>query len=291
VLFFLCSQLSATDIDWSIGASKSKLLANAQPMTPDFRFELGVFRDGFVPTAANKSDWASKWSAAQRVAYNATTGVFTGQFTVEDNITPFTFGATAWIWGFQGDYHSGEWILFRRDTWLWPLATDPINNPFPMPVQWSATDANEVVVGNVNSSGIQSEVVSNVLPPETSWAVWQEVELASTSLKGPNEDADGDGAGNLLEFAFGTDPLRPGSLPPSTLTKVMLSGQPYLQLSIPRRANHMVSVTMEVSGNLKDWFSGPLYVTTVSDTPSALVLRDLTVLGSSRFARARVTLP
>ena len=49
------------------------MLSGGAAMTSDFRFELGVFSTGFTPTASNKSQWSSHWTAAQRVAYNATT--------------------------------------------------------------------------------------------------------------------------------------------------------------------------------------------------------------------------
>ena len=256
-------------------------------MAADFRFELGVFSAGFTPTAANKSQWSSHWAAAQRVAYHPTTGIYTGEFTVTSNTEPFTVGAAAWVWGFRGDYSSGEWLLFRKTSWTWP-APDPFN---PFPLLWSATEAGSVVLGTVGSTGLRSSAVSEALPPLTTWAVWQEVELSATSQNAPGDDPDHDGASNLLEFVLGTDPLRPGPMPSLTLSTIMVSGQPHLQASVPRRADHPATLTLELSSNLSGWSSGPAFVETISDTPGALVLRDRTVLGAARFARLRATLP
>lgn len=279
---------SATTITWFVADGKTNLVSGGAPMGSDFRFEVGVFRDGFVPTSANTAQWASKWSRAQRVAYNASTGFYSGIFDVISNAAPFTVGATAWVWGFNGDYNSGQWILFRKTDWTWP-APNPFN---PDPPQWSATTANSVVLGTVTTNGMQSAAVTNSSLPNIPWSDWQALELATTSLDGPEEDADGDGASNLLEYVYGTDPLRAGTLPSPTLSTVIVSGQPYLQISIPRRSDRPSAVlAVEVSSNLQDWFSGPSYVTTVSNGLSALVVRDLSILVPPRFARLRATLP
>ena len=71
-------------------------------MGPDFRFELGVFRDGFTPTAENLSEWAENWLPAQRALYNAENQGFTTRLHVESNDTGCSIGKQAWIWGFAG---------------------------------------------------------------------------------------------------------------------------------------------------------------------------------------------
>ena len=277
----------ASTISWFVDPGKTNLLSGGAAMPSDFRFELGVFGAGFTPTVANKAQWSSNWTSAQRVAYNPSTAIYTGEVTVTSNVAPFTVGASAWVWGFRGDYNSGEWVLFRRTDWTWP-APDPFN---PFPLLWSATSANSVVLGTVNSGGMRSAAVSAALPPVASWAVWQGVELASTSGNAPGDDPDRDGANNLLEFVFGTDPMRPGPLPKLALSTVLVSGLPHLQVSVPRRADHPATLLLEVSGNLTDWSSGSAFVETISDTPAALVLRDRSVLGGKRFVRLRATIP
>ena len=274
-------------ISWFIDPGKTNLLSGGAAMPSDFRFELGVFSAGFTPTAANKSQWSAHWTTAQRVAYNESTGVFTGEVTVASNGAPFTVGASAWVWGFRGDYASGEWLLFRKSSWTWP-APDPFN---PFPLLWSATEANSVVLGTVSSGGLRSAAVGEALPPLTTWTVWQGVELATTAQNAPGDDPDHDGSSNLLEFVFGTDPLRSDPMPKLALSTALVSGQPHLQVSVPRRADHPATLVLELSGNLSDWVSGPTFVETVSDTPAALILRDRSVLAEERFVRLRATLP
>jgi hypothetical protein len=36
-----------------------------------FEFQLGAFKDSFVPTASNAAQWASKWAVAATTGYNA----------------------------------------------------------------------------------------------------------------------------------------------------------------------------------------------------------------------------
>ena len=75
---------------------------------------------------------------------------------------------------------------------------------------------------------------------------------------------------------------------------VTLAGQRYLQITIPRRSDHPALLTVEVSSDLTTWNSGPTFTEVVSDTPAALVVRDLTPLGTGtprRFMRLHAELP
>ncbi len=50
-------------------------------------------------------------------------------------------------------------------------------------------------------------------------------------------------------------------------------------------------MTVEVSPNLTDWFSGPPHTVTLVDTDTLLVVRDATPIGPGikRFMRLKVT--
>ncbi len=265
-------------------------------MDGGFHFELGVFKDGFVPTSVNTAQWASHWQKADRCSYQASTKSFGSDYEIFDNEDPFTSGANAYVWGFRGGESSGEWILFRHTAWNWPQLEPP--GPPGFPLQWSATSANAVILGSIHSSGspwlMQSAAVTNSSPPSTSWLQWQSEELAGTPLNGPNDDADGDGISNLIEFVFGTAP-KTANTPVATPSSILdLSGQRHLQISIPRRRDHPATLVVEVSSDLSIWNSGASYTQVVSDGAAALVVRDLTPISPGfpkRFMRMRAIPP
>ncbi len=259
-----------------------------------FRFELGVFADGFVPTAANTSEWTAHWVAAQRVVYNASEKIFAGQLTVTSNATPFTLNAKAYIWGFAGDIASNQWILFRKSTWNWP-EPNPLD---PFGLAWYAPESNEVILGSIHGSGspylMKAASVTDSYSPVTTWAQWLQEELSGQPLNGTADDPDHDGVSNLFEYLFGTPPQVPGTVSHASLLLSQLAGESHLQFVIPRRGDHPASLLVEVSSDLVNWESGPLVTDILQATPSMLVVRDRTSLGAEhprRFMRLRATLP
>lgn len=292
-LLLMAGTAHAGVFSWFSDPNRTNLTSNGQLMGSSFRFELGVFIGDFVPTSANTSQWAVNWAPADRTSYNAVSKQINSALTVTDNNAPFTEGKNAYVWGFRGDESSGEWILFRNTGWNWPSP----NLFSPFNIEWSAAQANVVVLGSINASGtpslMQSAAVSNSMPPTTTWTQWQTDELADTLLDGPNDDADGDGISNLIEFVFGTNPMSANTPVATPTTLLDLSGQRYLQISIPRRRDHPATLVVEVSSDLSTWNSGASYTQVVSDGV-ALVVRDLTPLGPGapkRFMRLRAIPP
>lgn len=297
-ILFFASALGAADLSaqdtviWNSGANAVNLTSAGSLMDASFRFEIGVFSGSFVPTSANKTGWAANWKGYRRASYDATTKRFAGSFTVSDNTSPFLAGANAYIWGFRGDAQAGEWILFRAPSWTWPDAA-LIGLVPPSFYEWAAVNAT-AVVGQINASGspflMKSAAVTNAMPPSTSYSQWQAENFAGEPQSAPDQDPDQDGACNLLEFVFGTSPRTAGT---PVATPVSLVGG-CVQISIPRRADHPALLTVEVSPDLKNWFSGAAYTSVVSDGPAALVVRDLTALDSAhprRFIRLRASIP
>ncbi len=268
----LTSSLEAKTIRWFCDPQSVNQSSSGVAMDGSFRFELGVFTGGFVPSAANTSQWAGHWSSPQRAIYNPDTRFFSRQYTVSSNAAPYTAGAQAWIWGFGGTA-GDQWILLRASTWTWPVA-DPLD---PVPLAWNVADATVVVVGSVNGSGylMRSATASDGVPPTTSYAQWQAEELSGVALGGPQQDADGDGVENILEFVFGTNPRVASRLPASSATIVSLSGQNYLQVSIPRRKDRPATLSPQVSSDLQQWQSATGIVDVASDGAQALVLRSV----------------
>jgi len=291
-----------TQIEWFSAQNATNLAANGvSAMDASFRFELGVFTGSFVPTSLNVAEWSENWNVArgnaaelnaiQRVRYLADLKRFGGRFTVESATAPFTAGKAAYVWGFKGDPAEGEWILFRAASWTWPSAAI---GP-PAFLLWEAKDAT-AVLGTINLSGspflMQAAAVANAVPPITTWPQWQADELAGETLIQPHEDADGDGTANILEFIFGTSPLsrNPSPIAPAALAN--LSGEKYLQLSIPRRADRPATLVVEVSEDLSVWNNGTGHTATVSSSTTALTVRDLIPVSPTapkRFIRLRVS--
>ena len=288
---------SGTEIHWFSELNRTNLTSTGTAMDGGFRFELGVFANGFVPTAANVAGWVANWRPATstggnvaRLVYQSGTSRFDGVFEVDSNAAPFTAGVAAYVWGFRGWAGPSEWVLFRHTSWTWPQAALP--GPPGFPLEWEAKDAT-AVVGSINAAGspflMQSAAVSQASPP-TTWAQWQAENLAGVSLDGPDDDPDGDGVTNLMEYVFG---LPPGQAGAPSLTPASFVGG-YLQLSVPRRPDHTSALlTVEVSPDLVNWDSGPGYTVEVSNTIAALVVRDATAapVPGKRFMRLRADLP
>lgn len=286
----VCSA-GAQSINWYIPPPLANLTSTGQNMDAMFQFQLGVFSGGFVPTAGNMARWAEFWVSADSTSYNPTSKVFDDTFLVTANPAPFTAGAKAYIWGRSAGPAKDEWILFRKSDWNWPVA-DPMS---PFEITWniaSANATNEVILGTITPGGspflMKSEAVQ-------SYAQWRDATLAGMPLNGPNDDPDRDSVSNLLEFVFGTSPAQAAATPATPTSFVEVSGQSYLQISIPRLRNRLATMTVEVSSNLIQWNSGSAFTTEVSNSAETLVVRDKTASGAGlpqRFMRLKtVTQP
>ena len=287
---WLAALAHAETIEWSTNALALNLTSTGTAMGGSFNFELGVFKGTFVPSAANTAQWVANWVPAQRVSYSAPNQRFDGQFTVVSNISPFTVGKAAYIWGFQGGVAASEWILFRNSGWTWP-APNPTD---PFGLDWNAVNAT-AVLGAIHTSGspclMQSAAVSDSASPVSTWQQWQAAELAGVARNGPNDDPDGDGTTNLLEYVFGLPPQQAGPAPVMPVAIVTVAGQRFLQISIPRRSDHPATLTVEVGSDLTTWQFGGAATVVVADVPSGLLVRDLTPLGGGagqRFMRVKV---
>lgn len=258
----------AETINW-YSSPKTNLTSSEQNMDSGFSFQLGVFSSGFVPTAGNIAEWSSNWVPAQSTPYSAGTKVFDSNFSVTDNVAPFTFGAKAYIWARSTTSTHDEWILFRKSAWTWP-APNQLN---PYGLQWSTAEADEVLIGAINPAGkpllMQSEAVS-------SYVQWKKANLATELLDSPLDDPDHDQSSNLMEFVFGTSPVKAGAATPIPPSFVQVSDKNYLQLSVPRVRNRLATVAVEVSSDLVTWNSGAAFTTVVSDSGNMLVVRDKT---------------
>lgn len=271
--------------------------SDGQLLNEDTSFELGVFANGFVPSATNTAQWSANWVPAQRTKFTTAHNWFTSILNVTNNTAPFIVGAPAYVWGFNGSEAQGQWILFRSTSWTWPAADG--NNPAPL--FWSSKDANVVVVGSlapatVGAVSLRPTAIANSLPPVTKWAQFKADKMPNAVLGNPADDADGDGVANILEFALGTAPNNAAERPahPHTWTRTTRAtdGKDYLEVRVPRRRNHAVDFSAELSTDLSAWSGGTNAANKVEDTVEALTLRDKTPIGeggTQRFMRVKAT--
>ena len=268
--------------------------SDGSPLNEDTSFELGVFANGFVPTATNTSQWSAHWVPAQRAKYSSAKNWFTSVCQVTNTNAPFTVGTPVYVWGFNGSEAQGQWILYRSTNWTWPAADDTA----PSTRFWSAKDANVVVVGSlpVSAGGVSVRPVgiANSLPPATTWNQWKTDKLAGQPLGNPNDDADGDGVPNILEFVVGTSPSSATDRPTEGWGKSQVTpedGKSYLELRVPRRRDRPAKFTAQVSSDLNTWASGTNHTRVVSDTAEAMTVRDTVPIGeagNARFMRVNV---
>ncbi len=69
----------------------------------------------------------------------------------------------------------------------------------------------------------------------------------------PDADADGDGASNLLEYAFGTDPTNRSDVKALHFAPAALPPANSVSFSFRRRAGSILNYVVEASSDLKQW--------------------------------------
>jgi hypothetical protein len=135
-----------------------------------------------------------------------------------------------------------------------------------------------------------------------SLADWSALHFGAESdptIIGDAADPDGDGIQNLLEYAFGLDPLNAtlNGLPVTTLAAATPGGPLYLTTTFHYPATVTdITFTPEVSNNLAIWQSGSTQTAIVSDTITGeirtIIVRDSqpATESSHRFMRIKATL-
>ncbi len=123
-------------------------------------------------------------------------------------------------------------------------------------------------------------------------------ELTNSAISGDTADPDGDGIPNLMEYALGLNPKVPSlsGLPVAGIQNI--GGTSYLAMSYKEVLyNTDISYTVQVSGDLTTWNSGPGFTKVVGspvdngDGTETWTVRDLVPSGplTARFLRLQVT--
>lgn len=245
---------SATPLHWYSALDHFNFASDERPMDAGFRFELGVFSDGFVPTAENRDEWSAYWVPAQRVGYHGGNRWYSGYLVVEDNEAPFVAGAEAWVWGFSGDASGGDWILFRNSSWKWPRA----NPRIPVARHWNAKNANTVLIGLVEQEStrlLTAEAVENSIPPATTFEQW----AAET---GNSTDPS-----NIILFATGS------KQPPLRMNRFLGDGgAPGMEIRLAHLADRRLQrIGLEVSEDLVNWEPFDAYGHLKDSSPTEII--------------------
>ncbi len=156
----LCSGvIQAQTFNWGSAVFSDLVDSNGNPLDNTFVFEVGAFRDDFIPDATNFSEWYGHWQAFDRAAYNGIEAVgddgIHGYFTSTANMnsggtsdsawqTPGALsfeGLNAYVWIRNSNLAEpgSEWMLARADDWVFPVAEEDCcgNN---LPIEWSTSD-------------------------------------------------------------------------------------------------------------------------------------------------------
>lgn len=134
---------SGSILTWFSTPQATNFDSSGAAMNAGFQFQIGVFKNGFQPTAANTAQWLTHWQAAASAGYSEVSKRFDGIMSVVNNLPPFTSGAQGWVFGRRDTATGSEWILFRAAAWTWP-SPNPLN---PLTIDWSVAQATTVVLG------------------------------------------------------------------------------------------------------------------------------------------------
>jgi hypothetical protein len=150
-----------------------------------------------------------------------------------------------------------------------------------------------VYVGTTNNVGVFGLLDQTTLTP---MEIWRNTNFGNPSDVGAGADGaspSGDDVPNLIKYALGLDPNEAATT--EELPSVDLqtnAGQVYLTMTVNREADPAdVSVAVEVSSDLVNWFSGSTNTVTLTNTPSQLVVQDSEPFTQSnaRFIRLTAT--
>lgn len=254
------------------------------PLGDDTIVELGAFAPGFVPTAANTSEWKQNWHSAARSLYDAQNRWYNGTFTVPNNNGVYATGQQGWIWIYN---RSGEWCLFSKPSWTWPSTAG--EGFTQAPVEWSAQEASINIVGQASTPDeeITTAQISGAASPSITFEQWASLLFGQTPASA-NNDNDGDGISNFAEYALGSRADLAGSVPSNHSIPFEENGQRYLAVAIDKGWTTGVNFSASLSPDLNAWDSSATSITIVEDSATGFIARDSQPIGARQKAFLRL---
>ena len=103
--------------------------------------------------------------------------------------------------------------------------------------------------------GVETWQIPSGPAPVTGYEAWKLASFSSTQATDPlvsglDADPDGDGANNLMEYAFNGNPLIPGVAGQPQSENLIEGGQEYLAIRFQRRKGDTLSITVESTADL-----------------------------------------
>jgi hypothetical protein len=205
--WLLPSLAQARTISWSNVVGDD--LFNSQGVTLDasFTFEMGIFINGFVPTATNLNDWNSNWlvfdAAIANDGWNVNAQFFSSSAEqlssgesssgfASPGIFPANAQAYLWVYNSKGVLDSSEWALVSdfsptgniegTDRWIFPAP--PTAQSVNLNLTWNLGDAETAIFGAVQSGASQGGGSVSNQPGVFSLQTYQVPEPGSALLIG-----------------------------------------------------------------------------------------------------------
>jgi hypothetical protein len=188
-------------------------------------------------------------------------------------------------------------------TYEWALVSGPAGAQFGSPSSPGSTFTTGTSPGTYalvlfvsDGEATVAQSVELTVPAPPGFLGWLDGYDLPEESSGPNEDPDGDGIPNLLEYALaGGDPETSNANLLPQLSTVEENGEEYLTLTVNKNsAASGLTFHVEACGDLTNWVGGATHVTVISETADQLVVRDNTPISNSnerRFLRLRVSVP
>ena len=220
----LCQTSTAEDVQWFNSFFSDSRDSHGISLTSEWEFQLGYFADGFVPTNANSHQWSANWISLDATIYNDFTERFFSSYSNDGS----ALGENAYIWGLNRQLPQNEWVLISNDSWIVPLPGGILP-----PQNWSVAEASKVIAGNIDAFGsIQTESKAGE-PPILNFAQWKLIHFTESEIlagkSNVDQDPDGDGLNNGVEFALASNPMASEDKP-IIIQEMGPNGQPIITL-------------------------------------------------------------